>query len=181
MVIERAANVQRITDSRVVWKVVCECNIHRRMSLKVYLAGPITGLTFEEATLDFITRANQLRTLGYEVLHPFTGKAHLRNHVGAFLPSGHDSISSDHAIIERDRWMVSQANIIYMNLSGAKRVSIGSMFELAWAHDRGAHTIVVMESDNIHQHAFVKEAADIMFSTTEEAFLYLESLINGTL
>src|SRR5690349_5772850 len=132
--------------------------------MKVYTAGPMTGLTFAEAAAHFERRAEVLRGYGYEVFHPFTGKGYLRDVEGPLKATNvNGRLSGDHAIIERDRWMVKQADVVYADLSGAQRVSIGTMFELAWAHDQGKHTVVVMEPGNIHEHAFVKEAADVVF------------------
>jgi len=71
-----------------------------------------------------------------------------------------------------------QSDILYANFLGATRVSIGSMFELAWGSDNKKQVIVVMEKDNIHRHAFVLEAATIIFETTEEAQDYLQQLVS---
>jgi hypothetical protein len=38
-----------------------------------------------------------------------------------------------------------------------------------------------MEDENIHQHSFVLEAADVIFPTLDEAKMYLEKLILGDL
>jgi hypothetical protein len=51
--------------------------------------------------------------------------------------------------------------------------------ELAWAHDKGKHTIVVLEPGNIHEHAFVLEAADVVFNNEADALLYLKKLSKG--
>ena len=42
--------------------------------------------------------------------------------------------------------------------------------------DRDCHTILVMPKKNVHQHAFVIEAADIIFETIEEAVEYLQTI-----
>ena len=74
--------------------------------------------------------------------------------------------------------MVQQADIVFADLTPANGVvSIGTMFELAWASQLNRHTVVAMEDGNIHQHAFVLEAADIIFSTAGEAVTYLKSLL----
>jgi hypothetical protein len=79
--------------------------------------------------------------------------------------------------------MVTQADIIYANFLGSKAVSIGSVMELAWAYELNKLTVVVMDRKNIHMHAFVLEAADIIFETTKEAMDYLKihADINGKL
>jgi len=90
-------------------------------------------------------------------------------------------IAANHAIVERDRWMIGQSEIVLVDLLHAERVSIGCMFELAWASEIRKHTIVIMEKENIHRHAFVIDSADIVFETLDEALDYLENLSDGTL
>ena len=146
----------------------------------VYLARPITGGSYDEVMDYYDAKEKFLHGLGYKTLCPMRGKDYLRfeKHLKA---SGYTNlpVSTDHAIIERDRWMVGMADIVLVDLTGAKSVSIGCMMELAWAHDRGKHTIIVLEDGNPHRHAFVLEAADIVFETTREADHYLQNLQKG--
>lgn len=145
--------------------------------MKIYLAGRISGSTPEEVFGYFNGTKAVLRDLyGYEVLTPMMGKEYLRTEK-KFAPEGYKyPVSTDHAIVERDRWMVSQADIVYVNLMDTEHVSIGCMMELAWASILGKHTIIAFEKDNIHYHAFVLEAADIVFNSTEEAMQYLKDI-----
>jgi nucleoside 2-deoxyribosyltransferase len=147
----------------------------------VYLAGPISGLSYDEAS-------NRIKRVRYElerdlgnvlVLHPLTAKGYLRNELN-LAPNGYKyPPSTDHAIVERDMWMVKQADIVLCNLCGAKTISIGSVAELAWAHMLGKHTVVAMEPENLHQHAFVLQMADVVFPQEKEAIQYCQNLIMG--
>lgn len=152
------------------------------MKLRVYLAGSITGLSYDEVVNYFLGAKQVLEMMGYEVFHPMTAKGYLRNEIEFKAKSygTHSPISSNHGIVERDRWMVENSDILLINLlNSGDRVSIGSMFELAWGHQLGKHTIVMMPDDNIHQHAFVLEGADVVLTTLEDALEYLGKLING--
>jgi nucleoside 2-deoxyribosyltransferase len=148
--------------------------------MKIYLAGPISGLGYDEVVDAYKEKSLYLRQIGYEVLCPMTGKAYLRNEL-EFRASGYNSpVSTNHAIFERDKWMVSNCDIVLAELSNSgTRVSIGTMMELAWANMLGKHTIGVMQFDNIHRHAFVLESCDIVFETIQEAYKYLDDLIKG--
>jgi nucleoside 2-deoxyribosyltransferase len=147
--------------------------------MNLYLAGPISGKSYDEVSKYFTGIASYLGELGFVVSHPMTAKDALRTEI-KFKAEGYGNPEScNHAIFERDRWMVSQADIIFCNLKGSKIVSIGSVMELAWASALGKHTIVVMEKENIHRHAFVLEAADIVFENEGEALQYLEKLVKG--
>jgi nucleoside 2-deoxyribosyltransferase len=146
--------------------------------MKIYLAGPISGLSYNEVVSRYTAAKITLEAAGYTVYHPMTGKTHLRNELEFKAKNYNNSpISTNHAIIERDHWMVDQVDMVLADLTnGVSRVSIGTCFELAWAAAQGKHTIVVMQENNIHQHAFVIEAADIIFETLEEATSYLIEL-----
>lgn len=147
----------------------------------VYLAGPISGKSYEEIVSRYAEKTNLLEQMGYMVLCPMTGKDYLRNEI-EFRSEGYEQhpVSTSHAIFERDRWMVSQSDIVLADLSNSgDRISIGTMMELAWAALQNKHTILVMHSTNIHAHAFVYEASDIIFETLDEALEYLSKLSIG--
>lgn len=144
--------------------------------MKIYLAGSISGQSGEAVISYFQETSSRLDAMGFEVIHPMIGKGYFRNEI-KFKAEGytHKPMSTNHAIIERDRWMVTMCDILYCNLSMAKIVSIGSMMELAWAHQLGKHSIVCMQPDNIHRHAFVLEAADVIFETHQDVIEYLDN------
>jgi nucleoside 2-deoxyribosyltransferase len=149
--------------------------------MKIYLAGPISGKGYDEVVNTYKEKVKFLQDLGYDVLCPMTGKTYLRNEL-EFKTSGYDKfpVSTNHAIFERDKWMISSCDIILADLSNSgDRVSIGTVTELAWASLLNKHSIIVLPKDNIHRHAFVLEAGDIIFETIEEANKYLIDLAKG--
>jgi nucleoside 2-deoxyribosyltransferase len=147
------------------------------MRNKIYIAGPITGMTGEEVINYFDGTAEALEHIGYDVYQPMTAKGFFRNEV-EFIPSGYQMpISTDRAIFGRDHWMVSMCDIFWANLlKGSERVSIGTVCELAWAFELRKHTILTLNKVNVHRHAFVLQMADIVFASEEETFDYLEKL-----
>ena len=142
--------------------------------MKVYIAGSISGMSGESVIGYFGETAQKLVEMGYEVQHPMIAKGYFRNEM-KFKAEGykHKPQSTNHAIVERDCWMVNWCDILYCNLTMAEIVSIGSTMELAWAHLLRKHTVLAMQSDNIHRHAFILEAADVVFESHEEALEYL--------
>ena len=144
--------------------------------MKVYVARPITGLAADEVILYYQDARDVLVGMGYEVFHAFYAKNYLKGDIDV-KASGYDfPLSKDHAIVKRDHWMTRQADILFVNLAGCKQVSIGCMFEMAWAHHMGKHVVTVMEKGNIHHHAFVLESSDVIYETVHEALDYLEKL-----
>jgi nucleoside 2-deoxyribosyltransferase len=135
--------------------------------MKIYLAKPITGESFEDVVRYYENLSADLFEMGYETLCPMTAKGYLRTEI-EFKAHGFDNpVSTNHAIFERDKWMIEQSDVIFVNLHLATRVSIGCMMELAWASLLGKHTVVIM--GQAHKHAFVFEAADIVFEDYDEA------------
>jgi nucleoside 2-deoxyribosyltransferase len=146
----------------------------------IYLAHPISGLGYDEVFGYFDNQKKLLESAGYTVLNPMTGKDYLRNEV-EFKSHGYDLAppSTNHAIVERDLWMIGQVDIVLLDLSGSKKVSIGCMMELAWAHMLRKHTVVVVDPENPHYHAFVLDTADVVFEKIGDANLYLIKLVKG--
>ena len=143
--------------------------------LKIYFAGPISGKSGDDVFGYYRSIEKEFAGLA-TILSPMTGKAELRFEK-SYDPKGYDSpVATDHAIVERDLWMVRQADIVFVNLFLTEWVSIGSVSELAWAHLLGKHTVIALEKDNIHEHAFVVQMADIRYFNPRQARDYLKEL-----
>ena len=144
----------------------------------VYLAGPITGLTYEGATDWREYAKRRLKEYGILGVSPMRGKEFLKA-LGS-MPSGDQAKGSDrhglslpHGFVARDRLDVRRADAVLMNLLGAERVSIGTMVEIGWADAFLKPVVLVMEEPkmiapdsefgpedwdtNIHEHGFVRE------------------------
>jgi nucleoside 2-deoxyribosyltransferase len=133
----------------------------------VYLAGPIAGLGYAGATdwREFATCV--LSDEDIVALSPMRGKQYLQD-VGV-IGSSHTRpdrpLSTPQAIVARDYFDVKRADLILVNLLGATRVSIGTMFEAAWClHWRKPLVLVMEESGNPHDHWFVHQAAGFRVS-----------------
>jgi nucleoside 2-deoxyribosyltransferase len=151
-------------------------------SLSIYLAGPITGQTGEEVVSRYEEKISILTDFGYVVYQPMLGKMNLRTEP-EFKSGGYEHpIANDHAIFQRDHWMVSMSDVLLVDLSNSGvRISIGTMMEMAWASHMGKHVVLVMPFGNVHEHAFVKQASTIRFGDIEEAYDYLKELSRSRL
>lgn len=147
--------------------------------MKIYLAHPISGQSAEQVIGYYTSTIALLEAMNYDVLCPMTGKGYLRTEK-KFKSQGYNNpVSTNHAIKERDQWMIGLADVVLIDLLGAKDVSIGCVMELAWGDMARKHTVVIMEADNPHRHAFVLECADIVFENYQDAAHYLHDLIRG--
>jgi nucleoside 2-deoxyribosyltransferase len=153
------------------------------MQKTIYLAGPITGLDYQGCTEWRESFSEQLKDMsnGNIVgLSPMRGKTYLQN-VGVI---GHGNekygiLSGGKSIVCRDYYDVRTCDAIVMNLLGAKKVSIGSMFEVAWAHAHSKPLILVIESDrqdNIHHHDMLHEMAGYTVDNLDDALYILGAL-----
>lgn len=147
--------------------------------MKIYCGHQITGLSAKEV-FDYYDKVRKdLTALGYHVLSPMTAKEQFdRASEAEFKPTGYTGTASAHAIVERDCWMVQQADIVFMNLLGMTRASIGCISETAWGYLLRKHVVLLMEKNNPHQHAFIEEMADIIFETYAQGIGYLAKLSN---
>lgn len=137
--------------------------------VRVYLAGGIQGMAFDECVSWRVNVSNVLAEYGIECLSPMRGKAYLQKEKSIKDSYEQHRMSTKAAIFARDKWDCLRCDIVLCNLLKAKAVSIGSMFELAWACDRGKYIIVIMENVNPHVHAFVQESASVIVPTLGEA------------
>lgn len=150
---------------------------HQLKRKKIYLAGPITGLTFKGAQ-DWRTAVKEeLDTIpGVVAYTPLRLKEYLDDDR---IIQGHEM--SRNWIVARDRWDVGTSEIVLINFAGAKSASIGTVSELTQAYGQ-PHTfsIVVLptseKDSNPHHHIFVYHLADAIVEDLDEALSLIKSL-----
>ena len=144
--------------------------------MKIYIASPISGLTSEEVFSYYDDIERKLRLCGMKPYSPMTAKHYLRGEM-TMNPHGYTHpTSTGHAIYKRDKWMLSNSDVVFVNLLNSATISIGCMFELAWADMLGKHIVVVSDGEPPYNHAFIKQAADIVFTSLDDALEYLQEL-----
>ena len=143
-------------------------------SKSIYLAGPISGLEHHETVLWRETLTEELAKHEIQCISPMRNKNYLIG-TGKIAAYGYGhTLSTDKAIVTRDRFDLLRSDLIVVNLLGAERVSIGTMVELGWADAHGKPVLLIIEPEdsenkNIHEHAFVRELCGWRVSTVEEA------------
>lgn len=143
----------------------------------VYLAGPITGLSYGECTNWRKYVANHLSKEMYHCLSPMRGKAWLKD-LQQIPSGGLTGVAADHAVYQRDCCDVDRCDIVFVNLYEAKIVSIGSVMEIARANTRHKFILTVMESGNVHEHLFTREASSLVVPDLYAGINYLNSVLN---
>ncbi len=140
----------------------------------VYLAGPIRGLSFDEA-IEWRNKAiDRLAQVDIECLSPMRNKE-LISEVEKITDS-YDDIKgySSKEIFLRDKFDIMNSDILLFNFLNRKVSIIGSLFELAWGYLMNKYCVVVVDKDSIYaKHPFVKESSSIIFNDLEEATEYI--------
>lgn len=154
---------------------------------KVYLAGPISGLTYDEAALtwrqyvdknlagDYTLQYNEI----IKCYSPMRGKQFLKAS-GELGSQGYNQnpLSTAPAILGRDRNDVATSQLVFVNLLGAKITSIGTMVEFGWADAYRVPIVLVMEPEgNIHSHLFPETLATYRVSNLDAGIACAKSLL----
>lgn len=145
--------------------------------MKVYLAGNINGLTYEQATQWRIDATKRLCLLDIGVFDPMRTEANhpkegticdlelVDNHLGA-------------KVFHSDIYMINQSDIILANFqmdSSTDEVSIGTFVEIGYAWGKGKHIIVISNDRRICKHPFIVQTSVVVHSYAE-AETYLRNI-----
>lgn len=120
------------------------------MDYLIYLAGPISGLSWEQATewrTDLTKRFKEASTgrINYITLSPLRGKEYLKYEKDIKDSYADYTMSTPKAITERDLNDVRRSDLIIANFLGATKVSIGTVFEIGAARALNIPIILIIE------------------------------------
>ena len=151
---------------------------------KIYLAGPISGVSWDTATewrRDFSKKLQRISP----VLHaasPLRKKEYLsgRESIATFVEESLSPLSTARGIMTRDHWDCMDSHLIVANLLGTQRVSIGTVMEIAWAHAYRKPLILVMEkTGNPHDHPMITEATGFRVDNLDDAVHLCGAILLG--
>lgn len=130
---------------------------------EVYLAGPVSGLTSNEARFDWrynfalimpdhIMCRSPMRTFGC-----YADTMHLKDE----LPlSEIEELRVGKNIFAKDEHDIRSSDLMVACFLGAKKISKGSLVELGMAYTLNKPIVLVIEpSGNVHDHSFVDQVA----------------------
>jgi hypothetical protein len=161
------------------------------MKPTVYLAGPISGLSYDGAVDWRETVARQLADVGIRALSPMRAKSYLKARGTATLDSRVDyrafsALSSHRGITVRDRWDATRCDVMLVNVLGARIASIGTAMEVAWADDRRTPIVCAIEpaiagterpGPNPHDHGMFMDCIGFRVPTLDEAVDIVKALL----
>lgn len=128
----------------------------------VYLAGPIAGQSWQQASdwRNYVTRA--LTPHGISCYSPLRGMGRFMAGAAVIQPAyEEDPLRTTRGLLARDELDVQRSQLMFVNFLGASKVSIGTCAEFGWAKAYHTRILVVMEREfNPHDHPFVRGLAD---------------------
>lgn len=147
------------------------------MKFKVYLAGPISGHSYDGVTTWREEAKIVLSTFGINSYSPMRGKAYLSKEEEIADSYSDNTMSSITGINVRDFNDTKTADAILVNFLGCgNKVSIGTVMEIAWARAFQIPIVIVMEKDNIHQHGMLT-FGNIVVPTIKEGVSAIRQLL----
>ena len=145
----------------------------------VFLSGPITGWSYAGCTLWREYVKHNLEPLGVHCLSPMRAMRHLSGSLEIRDSYPGDVLACDRGIMVSDSWDCRRCDILFVNLLGTKRVSIGTVLEIGFAWENRIPVVLVIEKEgNIHDHSMIREATGFRVNTVDEGLLVVMSLLD---
>lgn len=145
----------------------------------VYLAGPITGLTYDGCT-EWRDIVKEQVGEHINTISPMRGKQRLKEIMNNEVIKDchdYDYLASIKGINCRNFWDVQRCSIVFVNFLGANKISIGTIMEIAWARAFNKPVICVMETDNIHSHSMLNFSCGYIVPTLDIGIDILKALL----
>lgn len=148
----------------------------------VYLAGPISGLTFLEA-VDWRDYAKaELSKSGITGLSPMRFKDYLSDLESIShkcdVEAALNVLSTPEGILSRDHFDANRCDVLLVNFLGARDRSLGTAMEVAWAFHKKTPIVVVMEqTGNPNDHAMINAATNFRVETLDDGLAVIRAIL----
>lgn len=123
--------------------------------MRIYLAGAVSGCTYEEAGT---WRKDVAQYYEYEdvtILDPMEDKSFFIDKTITTEPSN-GLHTADKAIVSRDKYSVLTSDIVLANLSYGENPLIGTCVEIGWADMKNIPIIAVCPKGSRADHPFIR-------------------------
>ncbi len=137
---------------------------------KVYLAGGIGGLHYDNATTWREHATKFLDEFGIDGVSPMRSKEFLKGKMIDDQQEHMDVMATRDAITQRDRWDTTRCDVVILNLLDESRFSIGTCIEIGQADGARVPMILVCEEGGLFDtHPMVSRICGFKVRTVEEA------------
>jgi nucleoside 2-deoxyribosyltransferase len=145
---------------------------------KVFTSGPITGLSYGDATNWREYVREQLAPYNIEAVSPLRHKEYLTEELSIEDRYEKSTLSTAKAISYRDRFDALRCDVVLTNVLGTSKVSIGTMIETGIAAASMKPNILVIENEsNIHHHAMLETYCGWVVPTLDEGIEVVKALL----
>jgi hypothetical protein len=144
----------------------------------VYLAGPISGLTYDDGqTWREYVAANLPKEI--RAISPLRAKSQRLARVGIINDSYEDNpLTSQNGITTRDRMDCCRSNLVFANFLGAQKCSAGTPIEFGWADLLRIPIIMIMEKQgNPYDHPMMRSIAGWRVETVDGGIALCEAIL----
>ena len=147
------------------------------MKFSVFLAGPITGLSYNAAS-DWREQVRKQLPEGIVGLSALRGKPHLKDKSRIRTTYEEYPLTTAKGIMIRDFNDVARCDIVFVNFLGAKEISKGTLLEIGWAYAMRKPIILAIEDEgNPHDNFMVRESAGFIVNDIEKAIKLIGDVI----
>jgi nucleoside 2-deoxyribosyltransferase len=145
----------------------------------VYLAGPVTGLSYAQVTT-WRTEAKRRLAPDVECADPLRGTEHLRHETKIKTTYTEHPFTTRRGIMMRDYFDVCRSTALLVNMLDAPDVSKGTIMELAWAYHLRKPVVMVTEPEgNLHDgHPMLLETYDFRVPTIDAGIDFARTIVS---
>lgn len=145
--------------------------------LRVYLAGPISGLTKDQS--DNWRLKFEKMIPDAKCVMPMYAENFAKGRVLGTCHPG-ELMASAKAVMHKDEFYVRNSDAVVANFTGCGlRPSFGSVIECAWASMLNKPLVIIAEKDNIHLHPMIVEEAGWVVDNLEDAAIVINGLFGA--
>lgn len=138
----------------------------------LYLAGPISGLTYKEANYDRSSweAKQEFKSAGWTGLNPLDGYEELEGK-GVLNVWFEDDIpdSSPEQAVHSDLRMIDTCDAVFANYSREKGRSLGTSAEIGYAFARNKPIVTLLPEGSANDHPFIVELSWSVHRTWNDA------------
>lgn len=144
----------------------------------IYLAGPITGTSYNECTgwREYVTDKVTMKG-NIWCYSPMRAKEYLAGEEVLDGSYEQSLLSSQRGLFTRDMNDCKTCDMVIVNLLGAKTVSIGTVMEISAFWWQRKPIVLIMEDGNVHNHPMIREACPFIVHTLDEAIHVMMTIL----
>lgn len=145
---------------------------------RVYLAGSMGGLSYDEANTWRIKANKMLAAAGIASYSPMRAKDHLKGTELVIGPTGGHPFSMSKGIMARDLNDTLKADALLVYFPDGCGRSLGTAMELMAAYIHHIPVVAIVSEDNEnYKHAMMQEAIKFRVDTIEEGVELIRSIL----